>query len=861
MLALTRTLTVRYLGQRRLRALLIVLSIALGVAALVATRTLSETLGQVARNAGTPFAGAGDLVVVNGEAGLPAALAEELEKANIPGLRRAWPLAVGRVAVPELDGRGVLLLGVPLEPGNDGGMDARGVAITWTAGPLDLLRVAAAGRTLAVIGSTLSSKLANAETSSGFRLRLAGRELAVAPVGKVKLDGGAAALGDEVVFLPLAASARLLYPLRPEFATRINLRLDPAADAAEVRRRAQECLGGRAEVRTAEADTDATRDLAAGLEMGVAIGGAGALVVGLFLVYNALSVSVVERRRDIGILRSNGATRGQIVRLFLGEATLLGLAGALSGLPLGLGLSWGAMRIMRGPLSDAFGLAVDAGGLAYSVPGLLFAPAAGVATAMLAALVPAFTASLEEPADAIRRVPLTVRMALLVLHFGACLFLAGLGAACVAWRSQLPARYGAYAGVTLLLLTALVATPLFARIVGKLLQPLAQRWLSFEARLAADNLVLSPVRTGIVIAAVALTGALLMMTSGFIHSTEQILLNWVDEQIAADLFVTCGGTFGTGGQMLPMSPDIGRRLRARPEVEAALPVRLFGLDFRGRIVAMIALDSEAFRKGGGERTLARNLGRYPRIREPGSVLLSENFSALYGLGLGDRFTIGGPNGPVELTAIGVVPDYTWNRGALIVDRSWFCKNYDDDQVDVYDLWLKPGANAESLREELVRDGRGESLVVQTRGELRRDISKTLNRVYSLAYAQQAVIGMVALLGVMSALFISVLQRRRELGLLRAVGASQGQVLRSVLAEATLMGIIGAVIGLGVGILLEWYVVKILLPDDAGWVFPLRVPWRAAGFVVGSSVVLATLVGLWPAVQATRMRIPEAIAYE
>jgi putative ABC transport system permease protein len=296
-------------------------------------------------------------------------------------------------------------------------------------------------------------------------------------------------------------------------------------------------------------------------------------------------------------------------------------------------------------------------------------------------------------------------------------------------------------------------------------------------------------------------------------------------------------------------------------VEAALPVRLFGLDFRNRIVAMIALDSQAFSHGGGERTLARNLGRYPGIREPGSVLLSENFSALYGLGLGDRFTVGGPDGPLPLTVIGVVPDYTWNRGALIVDRSWFCKNFGDDQVDVYDLWLKPGVNPESLREELVREGHGDSLVVQTRGELRRDISRALDRVYSLAYAQQVVIGLVALLGVMSALFISVLQRRRELGLLRAVGASQGQVLRSVLAEATLMGVIGAAIGFGVGILLEWYVVKILLPDDAGWVFPLRVPWRTAGLVVGSSVVLATLVGLWPAAQATRMRIPEAIAYE
>jgi putative ABC transport system permease protein len=134
-------------------------------------------------------------------------------------------------------------------------------------------------------------------------------------------------------------------------------------------------------------------------------------------------------------------------------------------------------------------------------------------------------------------------------------------------------------------------------------------------------------------------------------------------------------------------------------------------------------------------------------------------------------------------------------------------------------------------------------------------------VYSLAYAQQFVVGVVALLGVVSALFISVLQRRRELGLLRAVGATRAQVLSTVVAEAALMGLIGAAIGFGIGLVLEWYVIKVILFDEAGFTFPLRVPWLGAGVVLGVTVLLATLVGLWPAYHATRLRIPEAIAYE
>src|SRR5262249_49147332 len=148
----------------------------------------------------------------------------------------------------------------------------------------------------------------------------------------------------------------------------------------------------------------------------------------------------------------------------------------------------------------------------------------------------------------------------------------------------------------------------------------------------------------------------------------------------------------------------------------------------------------------------------------------------------------------------------------------------------------------------------------TRGEVHEDVTAQLYRLYNLAYAQQFVVGLVALLGVMSAIFISVLQRRRELGLLRAVGASRGQVLRSVAAEALLMGLIGGVLGFVVGLGLEWYVVDLMLPDEAGFTFPLIVPWMAAAVVFGLSALLATLVGLWPAYLATLLRIPDAIAY-
>jgi putative ABC transport system permease protein len=276
----------------------------------------------------------------------------------------------------------------------------------------------------------------------------------------------------------------------------------------------------------------------------------------------------------------------------------------------------------------------------------------------------------------------------------------------------------------------------------------------------------------------------------------------------------------------------------------------------------VGLDTRTFVQAGGNRPLARSLQQYSQLREPGKVVVSENFAALYHVKVGDCFTIPGRDHEIPVEVIGTAIDYTWNRGTIIVDLAWYRKEFADKQVDIFDLFLKPGTDVESVRKQIVeRYGASEALFVETRGAVNDDIQKTMRQVYGLAYAQQTVIGVVALLGVVIALFISVLQRRQQLGLLRAVGATRPQVLRTVLAEAILMGIVGAIVGFAVGLMLEWYVLDVLLLDESGFSFPMRIPWREAGLVMSASVLLATLAGWWPAYHATRLRIPEAIAYE
>jgi putative ABC transport system permease protein len=874
MLALHRSLSVGYLRLHPTRAVLVVLSIALGVATLVATRMLNQSISQEAPEAVNPMAKIADLVVMNAQTGVPRELGREIQKAEIPGVRDAQPVVLGRITLPQLDknGRSVWLFGLDwssrdLREAQSAAENSWGVEVRWIENlskPAALVRLMGArlaGRTPVLIGEKLAADLeASRPEGKPIEALAASKRSNLALLGTVRFRDVAALDDGNFVIMDVRDAAGLIFPQRQENVSQINILVEPGADRRSVMQRLKEHVGDRAEVRTMESNFETVRDVTGGLELGFDIGGAIALVVGLFLVYNVLSVSVAERRHDIGILRSVGATRGQVAGLFLGESALLGLVGSVLGLPLGWGLGWLTLRPLLGFLSDVF---VPMGGasLQFKPSLMLIAAAAGVGTAMLAALIPALQAASEEPAAAVRRVPRTGQFRHRVLHLSAIALILLMGLACVLWRDHLPRRVGVFAGAILMFVSGLVMIPLATELLGRLLRPLVRSFLGLEGRLAADNLVRSPGRTGIVIAALAATAGLVFGLSGFIHSTKATVYNWVDDRIAADLFVTCGGSIDSASLTQPMDAKLRDKLTSLPEVEAAVGVRFHILDFRERIIFMLAIDGDAFADD-STRTMARNLGKYPRLREGGTALVSENFAALYGVRAGDRITIRGREGPLSLEVLGTMVDYTWNRGTILVDRAWYRRVFGDDLVDIWDVYLRPGADPAAVRDQIeTKWGRQEALYGATRTQMHRSIEAGIDRIYLLGYAQFFIVGLVTLLGVVSALFISVLQRRRELGLLRAVGASRGQVLGTVLAEAALMGIFGALIGFLFGLFIEWYTIRLILFDEAGFVFAMNVPWKPAAVVFGLSIVLATLVGVWPAYHATRLRIAEAIAYE
>jgi putative ABC transport system permease protein len=322
-----------------------------------------------------------------------------------------------------------------------------------------------------------------------------------------------------------------------------------------------------------------------------------------------------------------------------------------------------------------------------------------------------------------------------------------------------------------------------------------------------------------------------------------------------------------------MPESVADRIRAEVAGLEVVPMKFRYLHWEhgGRVERLLlkALNARDYHTANAHRAPPpADLDLFQRLADPGTVIVSENFAVLHGVRVGDTIALPGTDGRVRLRVIGTIADFSCSRGTVLVDRLQYRREFGADQADVFSVYVNPADRGAKSAPEAVRkrlqqaDWAGElALWVLMRDELRRHILGMVGRFYGVAYVQEAVAVIVAALGVMTTLAISVLKRRRELALSRAVGATRGQVLTLLLAEALLMSVIALVLGGLLGAVIEWYVLRVILFGETGFLFPVRFPSVLAGTLAAVVPLVGPLAGLGPALQAARLRIVQAIAYE
>lgn len=853
---LLRWISLRHLWEEPGRTLLTLAGVALGVAVFLAIRLANASALASFSATVDAVAGRANLQVVGGSGGFDERLF--LRVRRFPGVQAAAPVVQIAAPAPSLAGETLMVLGLDLfSEAEFQRVPAGSVSPAGAGSPVgssSWFEFLADPRAIAVTGSL--ARRYHLQVGSPLTLTAGARQVTFHVRAVLRSEELEQAFGGNLAVMDIGVAQDAFARLGR--LDRIDL-LVPEAQRAATAARLAAALPADVRVTRPESRGQAVANMLAAFQLNLTALSLIALFVSVFLVFNAISMAVIKRRREIGILRSLGVRRGEVVRLFLLEAIFFGAAGTLLGLGLGIVLAQGALGAVSQTVSQLYVL-VEARTLRLSPEVLAQGAVLGFGAAVVAALVPALEAA-RTPAGATLRqgALLEVRpVALRGWSVAGIALLALAGAAAVAGLRLREPLWG-FASAFGILTGFSALTPAGTVGLNSALERPMHRLFGAEGRLAVRYLIESLARTAVIVASLMVAMAMLIGLTVMVSSFRDAVDTWINQTIKADLFVEPAGRMvSRAAAVLPEAViDTARSL---PGVAAVDTYHGITIPYQRREVwlASVRLDVLAehgrllFRRGASRETLRR-------ARAEDGAVVTESFSRRFGLREGDTIRLATPDGPRPLRIEGVFYDYSTDQGAILIDQGLYRRWFGDPVVNSMAVYLKPGTDPAAERAELLRRLGGRYALVATPNQgLRRRVLEVFDQTFRITYALQAIAVLVAALGIVNTLTALILQRGREIGILRAVGALRSQVRRIVLIEAGLIGLSGYVIGALCGLVLATLLVYVINRQFFGWSF--RMVLEPAIFLQAFALVAVTslLAGLWPARHAADRLPAEAM---
>jgi putative ABC transport system permease protein len=575
-----------------------------------------------------------------------------------------------------------------------------------------------------------------------------------------------------------------------------------------------------------------------------------ALVFGAFLIYNAMTFSVVQRRDLIGRLRALGVTRTEILRTILTEALVIGAAGVAFGLVAGVALGQGLVRMVTRTINDLY-FVVSVEGVRIDPALLVKAAALGLGTTLLAALPAALEAASSEPrlatlrstheARARRRAPVAAALGGIVAALGGALVLLPDGGLGVGFA----ALFFVIAGLALL-------TPMGAVLITAAVRPLLVRATGALGLVAARGIVRALGRTAPAIAALAVAVSVTVGLGIMIQSFRATLVRWLDATLVADVYVSLPGPSASRASgTLPADvvaafiahPDVAGHstYRGVDIVDETGTYRLIGLDLaQGTTETFDFLEGDpgdimrAFRAGEG-------------------ALVSEPFAYRRGLAPGDVLDLPTAGGRQSVRVVGVFRDYGSDQGAVTVARTLYDRWFADPGVTSLALFLDEGADSEGVvRDLLATVPEGLTVVVRTNDVLRNASLVVFDRTFEVTSVLRLLAFVVAFVGVLSALMALELERARELGVMRAWGLEPAELRRLVVTQTGLMGLVSGVLAVPMGLVLSAVMIFVINQRAFGWTLDMQVDAGVLAQALALALVAALLAGAYPALRMSRI---------
>ena len=569
-----------------------------------------------------------------------------------------------------------------------------------------------------------------------------------------------------------------------------------------------------------------------------------------------MTFSVVQRRALIGRLRALGVTRGEIFRLVVGEATIIGALGTGAGLVLGVLLAEGLVHLVTRTINDLY-FVVSVREVTLTSWSLIKGGLLGLGTTIVGAVPPAYEATRSAVSLVLQRSEVESRTRAVVprlVRAGIGLAVAGGGIFLIPSRSVVVG----YAGILALILSAAVLTPPAVLVGARVLRPLAERLFGVVGRMAARSVERTLSRTGIAVAALTVAVAATVGVGVMVESFRGTVEGWLTHTLRADVYVQPPGGIARRAES-DLDPRVVDLMRSAPGVEAVATIRRTEVESefgRARLIAVDPTDEteRAYRFVDGEAPAI-----WASLRAEPGVIVSEPYQYRHRVGVGDSLPLLTDRGRRAFPVRGVFYDYGSGRGTVVMARSSYERFYDDRGISGAAAVAAPEVSAERVAEWIrERAGSIQQVSVRSNRALREASLRIFDRTFTITSVLRLLAIAVAFVGIVSALMALQLERRRELAIMRANGLTRGQLGGLVTIQTGLTGLLAGLFAIPLGLVLAYGLVFVINKRSFGWTLELVVggDLLLQGVLIG--LVAALLAGAYPAYVMRRVDPAEVL---
>ncbi|MEW1678793.1 ABC transporter permease, partial [Streptomyces noursei] len=828
------------------RLLMTVLAVMLGVAfvsgTLVFTSTLSDALQASSRKGFDNV----DVAIQRGGAradaapGTRSALDAKLldRAAHLPGAASATGTVSGFTAIADksgaMIGNGFSTSGSNYFPGHDG-TDARYPMRSGTApkGPHEFaLDARTADRGGYKVGDTV-------------RISVDGPVREQKLTGVFTTDDGAVGAGGSLALFD-TATAQQLFAAPGQF-DEIDIKAAPGTSQTALKDAVEKVLPHGAEATTGRALADEQAKMIAqsmdGMKTGLLAFAAISLFVGVFIIANTFTMLVAQRTKELALMRAVGASRRQVTRSVLTEAFVVGAVAAVVGLAAGVGIGAGLRALV-----NATGATVPDGPLVVSPSTIVIALVVGIVVTVLAAWLPGRRAAKIPPVAAMNSVHATATTKSLVVRNTIGALFAGTGTAAVLVATGMSdGKTTMGAGAALLLIGVFVLTPLLSRPLIALASPVL-RLFGISGVLARQNAVRNPRRTAATASALMIGLTLITGLTVIAGSVQQGIDKMATSALKADYVVSMASRS-------PLSPDVAKKLATADGVTASSPLRNSPSRIGGDVEYLTGVNGKDFGKLTQLDFTAGSLGTLHGDR----AVVDDRLAKEKGWHPGSRIPVTFEDGKQGTLTIGGVYQGNQVIRGLLLDNGTLAphqKHATDMQVMVK---TAHGATPEA-KDSLVKAlGKNPAITIADKKDVSNAIAQTFTLLLNMVYGLLAMAVIVAVLGVINTLAMSVFERSQEIGMLRAIGLDRRGIKRMVRLESLVISLFGGVLGIGLGAFFGWAAGELIggsLPT-----YELVMPWGRMGVFLAVAALVGVLAALWPARRAAKLNMLQAIKAE